>query len=97
MPGTDRASTVNTGIRPVNEIYDVGGHRTSVSNNLGLPPLCSGERTVSGSSASTATPPKLFDSDLALDPSELEDLTRILDRIDVRSRDGSPLDPKLVS
>jgi hypothetical protein len=44
-------------------------------------------RTVTESTASTATPPRLFDSDLALDNSELEDFGNMFDHI------GSSPDP----
>ena len=48
-------------------------------------------RAMTASSASTATPPKLFDSDLALDDSELDGFGNMFDGIGVRSsQDFSP-------
>ena len=48
-------------------------------------------RAMTASSASTATPPKLFDSDLALENSELDGFGNMFDGIGLRSsRDMSP-------
>ena len=48
-------------------------------------------RALTASSASTATPPKLFDSDLALDNSELDGFGNMFDGIGLKSsRDASP-------
>ena len=49
------------------------------------------ERAMTASTASTATPPKLWDSDLALDDSELDGFGNMFDGIGLRSsRDMSP-------
>lgn len=48
------------------------------------------DRSVTTSSASTATPPKLFDSDLTLDPSELDGFSNMFDNIGRRSVVPSP-------
>jgi hypothetical protein len=47
-------------------------------------------RAATASSASTATPPRLFDSDLALDNSELNDFGNMFEGIGVNSREPSP-------
>jgi hypothetical protein len=48
------------------------------------------DRSVTESSASTATPPKLFNSDLALDSSELDSFSNMFDNIGRRSIVPSP-------
>jgi hypothetical protein len=48
-------------------------------------------RAATASSASTATPPRLFDSDLALDNAELNDFGNMFEGIGMHSsRDSSP-------
>lgn len=48
------------------------------------------DRSVTASSASTATPPRLFDSDLTLDSSELDGFSNMFDNIGRRSVVPSP-------
>jgi len=54
------------------------------------------DRSVTASSASTATPPKLFDSDLTLDSSELDGFSNMFDNIGRRSHVLSPANSSLV-
>lgn len=54
------------------------------------------DRSVTASSASTATPPKLFDSDLTLDSSELDGFSSMFDNIGRRSVVPSPSNGSLV-
>jgi hypothetical protein len=65
---------------------------TPADSNGALPPLPleSRGRAATASSASTATPPRLFDSDLALDSSELNDFGNMFEGIGANSRDPSP-------
>lgn len=53
-------------------------------------PLEARGRAATASSASTATPPRLFDSDLALDNSELNDFGNMFEGIGLNGRDPSP-------
>lgn len=53
-------------------------------------PLESRGRAATASSASTATPPRLFDPDLALDSAELNDFGNMFEGIGTNSRDPSP-------
>ena len=68
-------------------------------NERSLPPLPDHgrDRSVTASSASTATPPKLFDSDLTLDSSELDGFSSMFDNIGRRSVVPSPSNGSLVS
>jgi hypothetical protein len=54
------------------------------------------DRSVTNSSASTATPPKLFDSDLTLNSSELDGFSNMFDNIGRRSMVPSPGNSSLV-
>ena len=54
------------------------------------------DRSVTTSSASTATPPKLFDSDLTLNSSELDSFSNMFDNIGRRSALPSPSNSSLV-
>lgn len=66
-----------------------GGRGSPTSPNGALPPLVDNKRnrTVTESTASTATPPKLFDSDLTLEDSEMDGFGNMFDHI------GSSTDP----
>ena len=55
------------------------------------------DRSVTASSASTATPPRLFDSDLTLDSSELDGFSNMFDNIGRRSVVPSPVNSSAVS
>ena len=63
------------------------GSPTSPDNALPPPVPNTRNRTVTSSTASTATPPRLFDSDLALEKSELDGFENMFDHI------GSSPDP----
>ncbi|KPI46086.1 uncharacterized protein AB675_761 [Cyphellophora attinorum] len=72
-----------------------GKSRESLTSSPAGPPLPplpleARGRAATASSASTATPPRLYDSDLALDSSELDGFENMFEGIGSSSRDQSP-------
>ncbi|KEF53808.1 uncharacterized protein A1O9_10209 [Exophiala aquamarina CBS 119918] len=66
----------------------MGKRSSPASSPGGLPPLAHNkrDRAVTASTASTATPPRLFDSDLALENSEMDGFGNMFDHIESSSQ-----------
>lgn len=86
------ARTFSLGITGKSKDTPTSSPALSPGGGTPLPPLPyeARGRAATASSASTATPPRLFDSDLALDNSELDGFGNMFEGIGLSSREQSP-------